>query len=422
MDKINIKNSFLIHLLPLLYPLIILFRLNSSHTKYLPELYAQAHIFNNIPNIEILIISLSVFILILNLYFFKLLLERFEIDNMQKNISLLLIGLTPVFITSFFYLNLISLSFLFFLLTIYFQDKKISYLTAFMSALVWPISSIFVLFYSKYTKKKYQLISGFLGLITIMLIIHKFPALSFFSSHSFSRFVAEFGNLQGYSLPILLISVVGFAINWFNNKKHFKIYIFFILVFFVSTYFKSLIFPLSFVISFWAARSIKFLYEKKWSLPTLKNMSLFIIFCLVLLSTSFFIKNLAAASPSLAEKEALTWMKENNHQGIVLSDIGNAKIIKYFSENTPFVDDNIFTDNNLAIAKTIFYSRDLVQVEELFSANNISYIYIDNKMKTGGIWTDRTQGLFFLLKNSEKFKNIYNSKEIEIWRYKQEQK
>ena len=46
-----------------------------------------------------------------------------------------------------------------------------------------------------------------------------------------------------------------------------------------------------------------------------------------------------------------------------------------------------------------------------------SYIYITDDMKTGEIWTDKNQGLLFLLRNSEKFRNIYNSNNVEIWLY-----
>jgi len=38
-------------------------------------------------------------------------------------------------------------------------------------------------------------------------------------------------------------------------------------------------------------------------------------------------------------------------------------------------------------------------------------------MKSGLVWEKEEQGLLFLLQNRETFKNIYNSSEIEVWKY-----
>jgi hypothetical protein len=37
-------------------------------------------------------------------------------------------------------------------------------------------------------------------------------------------------------------------------------------------------------------------------------------------------------------------------------------------------------------------------------------------MKEGEVWENREEGLLFLLRNNETFKNIYSSKDSEIWK------
>jgi hypothetical protein len=67
---------------------------------------------------------------------------------------------------------------------------------------------------------------------------------------------------------------------------------------------------------------------------------------------------------------------------------------------------------------TLFYSRILVDTQKIFKKYDIKYIYIDDSMKNGKVWSREDQGLLFLLKNSEIFKNIYNSQNIEVWEYR----
>ena len=71
-----------------------------------------------------------------------------------------------------------------------------------------------------------------------------------------------------------------------------------------------------------------------------------------------------------------------------------------------------FNDTN-----TIFYSRSLEQTTSLLDKYNVKYIWIDKKMNSGLVWTKKDQGLLFLFRNKETFKNIYSYSEIEIWEY-----
>ena len=71
-------------------------------------------------------------------------------------------------------------------------------------------------------------------------------------------------------------------------------------------------------------------------------------------------------------------------------------------------------------SNVLFYNRSLKETKRLLNKYNVSYIWIDSEMKQGLVWTKEKQGLLFLLRNKETFKNIYNKKGVQIFRYNRE--
>ena len=67
----------------------------------------------------------------------------------------------------------------------------------------------------------------------------------------------------------------------------------------------------------------------------------------------------------------------------------------------------------------IIHGRDNERLEEVrgkIEKYNVKYILIDKKMTEGLIWDDQNQGLRYLLRNSETFKNSYASEGVEVWK------
>jgi len=63
----------------------------------------------------------------------------------------------------------------------------------------------------------------------------------------------------------------------------------------------------------------------------------------------------------------------------------------------------------------LFSSKDLETTRNLLFKYDIDYIFIDNVMKEGLVWLEQDEGLLFLLRNNETFKNVYNQTGVEIW-------
>lgn len=379
----------------------------------------------------------SMIFLIINLFLFDKLMAHFKVNFPSRIMSLFLVAITPVFISNIFILSgsLISLTLLMVAIFLKINKKhKLSLFFIVLSIFFWPAMIIFALFYfyhsfrekrdNKFLFKVNIFVSLFSFLVYYFMFI--FPNIlfsrDFFSSHVFfTKFVAEFGNFFGYGLPILFLSLFGFVVSWFYNKKQFISYVFLFSVFLLSTYFNSLILPLSFFVAFWCSRAIIFLNGKKWDLFALKRMTFFIIAYLMLFSVLFFVTNISEAGPSQEKVDSIKWMSSNLDEGIVLSSSVNTPLIKYFSNNNVFLDESrVFDKNNLMKVvdlNSVFYSRSLETTEGILKKYGVDYLFIDVEMKSGDIWTNKDQGLLFLLKNSEMFKNIYNSQGIEVWEY-----
>ena len=81
-------------------------------------------------------------------------------------------------------------------------------------------------------------------------------------------------------------------------------------------------------------------------------------------------------------------------------------------ENTLFVSDATQRWNDTL---TLYYSRDFEVTSALFSAYNVSYVWIDGEMKEK-IWSYDTEGLLFILQYTSGFNKIYDKGGVEIWR------
>ncbi|MBR9676428.1 hypothetical protein GOV05_05450 [Candidatus Woesearchaeota archaeon] len=465
------KRTYLLSLIPLSYITLFFLRIKKENTPFLSHFYNQINTINEYANqtfieiirnsritpfnlteyllsrisltqqnTELLIIFFSLTLLMLITYAYIEILKELRTPNKTIILSTIILLITPSFISQIFFLNstLISifLAQIGFLLFLKNRNRNIALLLFVFSLFFWRPITFFLIFFSyayydkTKSKKQKTLMRRNLIYLALLLIFYYFififpnilPSSYYFLTRKFfSKITAVFGNLFGYSLPILLLSSIGFSISWFSSKKNFWTNTFLLIAFLLSTYFNNLILPLTFFISFFAAKAINNIASRKWELEALRNVTLFIIFCLVLLSTSSYIKNISNNPPSMNEQKVLVWMKQNNHQGIVLSLPKNTPLITYHTNNPGLIiDKEIYREENLERYSdliNVFFSRNLEETTQIFDKHNIGYVYVTNEMKNGEVWNRKDQGLLFLLKNSETFKNIFYLSGVELWRY-----
>jgi hypothetical protein len=160
----------------------------------------------------------------------------------------------------------------------------------------------------------------------------------------------------------------------------------------------------------------------KWQIDLIKTLTIILIICGLIFSTLSYINRVATAPPTKEMVLSLEWLKENTaSDDIILSYYTKGNWITAIAERPVILDSQTdytpdlnarFNDTN-----TTFYSRNLETAKSVLDRYNIRYIYIDQEMKQGQVWTREEQGLLFLFRNSETFKKIYDKNSIEVWEY-----
>lgn len=234
--------------------------------------------------------------------------------------------------------------------------------------------------------------------------------------------ISDMGGTSGMSMFIIILALIGLMIIW--KRKNLFAYILLLAV--IPAYFfntDTIIF-LSVITIFFAAAGFVKLFENKWIITSLKNITFFLLFLGILFSAIAYLDRTAEYSPLGNDKEALTWIRENTPKGlVVLSDPEYSYYIKYFSEQEPLYYFNEYTTKNdsermgykenLNLTNSIFSSLYIQDLFPLLEENNVALIYVTEGMK---MELPKEQGFLFLLKN-EKFKLIHSSGGAEVWSF-----
>ena len=166
--------------------------------------------------------------------------------------------------------------------------------------------------------------------------------------------------------------------------------------------------------------------EQEWKLSLIKDVSLFILILGIIFSGLSTITRITAAYPTLDEYHAILFLQQQysniNNQEYILSYYRYGHLLQSIPESNGklpvFLDTKSYELNKYLnqsiIANELFYSRDIKKTTQLLTKYQIKYIFITPFMKSGIVWKKENQGLLFLLKNSERFKSIYNKNHNEV--------
>lgn len=208
--------------------------------------------------------------------------------------------------------------------------------------------------------------------------------------------------------------------NLKENKKTTLFYIITLGLLFISYHIINLRIYLNFIVAFLAAHSFLILINQKWELKTIKKLTVLIIVCGLLFSTVVQLNTLSNSDPTQDIKFSLEWLK-NQPPGKVFSHYSKGFWIQGMAEKPTIMDPLFNNAPNLETtykdSELLFNSRRIKNNTEIINKYDITYIWIDKKMKSGQVWINQDQGLLFLLQHSDNFKNIYSLNNIEIWMY-----
>lgn len=369
-----------------------------------------------------------------SLILFYFIFSEFNINEKQIFFSGILLILSPPFIYTFSsytmypFLVFFNLLFLFF----YIKNMKILSFLAIIPTIFISLPSVFltliILFFvyqfNIKDKKEILILASSISLISIAVyFIYYFSSfvpnnMFFFHRNIFTRLISGFGANVGVSIFHLVLAFIGLLVIK-TKEKRFPNYIVLFSSLLLSVFFNLILIFFNFFICLLASYALFEIYNKKWEIDVLKNITLILIVYGLLFSSFSFQTRLLNSSPTSEEISALTYLKDQPN-GVVLSHFSNGYQIEYFSKKQVILDQRIYTLSDgvekLNESNTLFYSRNLENTKSLLQKNNVSYIFINEEMKDGEIWDRRNQGLLFILDKSNDFQKIYDKNNVEIWK------
>ena len=162
--------------------------------------------------------------------------------------------------------------------------------------------------------------------------------------------------------------------------------------------------------------------KTKWNSDELKHYILTIILCGLIFSSGSYIKRMSEIGPVKSEIDSLEWLEFQNPKGIVLSSFEYGDFIHSVSGFEVLLNNKYHRTSKDQIkiyeSENIFQSRTLSEIVSFFEKEEISYIWINQNMKNGQVWSNSEQGILLVLKNSKYFSRIYDHKNVEIWTFK----
>ncbi|MBW2990138.1 hypothetical protein KY348_00360 [Candidatus Woesearchaeota archaeon] len=368
--------------------------------------------------------------------FYKLLL-LIRVKQKMAAFSLIILSVTPAFISLFTGVYMpgfvIFVSLLILVLSL---NKRHAYqalcvllfiLLALTSLTGFVITLLILLFLCLVLKRKVKvfyvplIISGLLiALLTIFSNHTNYtPRMLGFHGFAFKSILSVLQATLGFDLFLILLFCSGFVIVWIKAKEkklfHLPVLLFVILSFFniIARAYASVI------ITVYCVSAITYFYNRKWDLKVIRTGTLLLVFCSLVFSVLNQVNILSAAQPDIEMEKALLFLRDLD-EGRVLTVEENGFLVEFYSGKKVLLDSNSFMYSDYPVLKKdsddLFSATRLKEAEPLLEKHDLHYILITPAMKEE-LWEGREQELWFLVMHSESFTKKYDKQDVEIWEY-----
>ena len=372
---------------------------------------------------------------ILALLVFNLILKRFVDEEYKRHIILILLIINPSFIYTFTVSNPHSAAIVMTLLGFYLFLRNDRFSLA-LSIVCFAVVSLFslmntllaILVLLAYTLTERRKTNRFM-LVVLLLALFSFARKAAFyynytympDTNVFGNLFSDLGGVIGFGIFSIILAVYGVVSNW-KSKSSF-IYFFVLSVLLII----SLLFIgnianmyIMFLVAVSAGLGFVRLYELKWNVQTVKNLTMLILVCGLLFSTVSYVTRLSSLPPDSAAIESLDWLGANAFKDdFVLSHYDNGYLISTVARNPVLTDSLLASDYDqnfmYKVQDSMFYSRNLKQTKKLFEGYKVKYVYVTPEMKEGLVWSKPNEGLLFLFTSKSTFEKVYDKDGYEIW-------
>lgn len=259
-------------------------------------------------------------------------------------------------------------------------------------------------FMYSYVEKKRLHKHVFLVLLIAFFMLLLPQAKSLLRVHELRLFVSDFGGIEGMSVFIVLLAVIGMIFSWGEKTK--KWYFTIILLFIVMLLHERVILLVNVLGVMVAGYAFDRLRSMEWKLKLIKNASLLVLSCGILFSFLSHATVLAGALPDNDFESAFVQLR-SGQPGVVFSHSSNSQWIRFWSR-MPVVDEKDISADILSFSVE-------EKVFPVFEQEKVQYVVLTKNL-VGTVWDNENQGLLFFVRNSKTFKKIYENNGVVIWR------
>jgi len=370
---------------------------------------------------------------LLSVLIFYLILKEFKMNIEERLFVLLILIVSPAFIYLSVISNTHSIPVFLTLLGIYLLFKKNIFLTI-LSLLAFAATVPFGIFNAllvitlllayiikEKSKKTIILLSIIIIISAVFMPVYFQEKTEVLSKEGILQSsISDFGALAGIGIFNILLAFIGFSLMWRKKKEHIFIFLPLLFMLIGLFYLQTIIVYLNFVLAVFAGYAFTKIKNMDWQVKMIKNLTILLIICGLIFSTASYLNRISNMQPDKEVIKSLEWLRHYSEPDeIVFSHYSRGFWINSLAER-PVVTDKMFeyypgAKERFNDSLEIFYSRNLKNTRTLLNKHNISYVWIDSEMKQGLVWEKEQQGILFLFRNNETFKNIYNNQGIEIW-------
>lgn len=371
------------------------------------------YIFSYVYSSSFVLVLLPILFAVLSLFFIFLLLKTDNSFNLKMIITGVVVSLTPAFLYAHLSLSLSSILLLVSLASVFFFLKKsfwqvpfltLLFLLDFISGL---ILTILFFFYAQFVERKKVWCLFFPVTISTVLLFLFFPQ-SFFSSSFFSlspdTMFSFFGALSGFTLFLLVLGGAGLVYYLLSSQRVHFFLLAFVLISFV--YFPLRLLGIVILAGYSAVLFLKLL-TYSFSNEFVGQLSLFLIVCVFLFSTVWFVNSVVDMEPSREYIQGMDSIFYNDSLSILVHE----DLVEFVTYQTGM---ETFSGDDQADFSAFILYRSYSQFQELLESESIGYVVIDRFVLNE---IQLHEGILFLMDNNRNFQRVFAGDTLFIYRY-----
>lgn len=369
---------------------------------------------------------LPLLLAIISLLLFSTIIKYYLETDTQYYYAILLLITSPVFLTSHIGLTTTSIITSFSLISFWLYKKK-SYFylisLAFLFLINPLIGSLFSIYFiqDQFTKENWTgvgiLISASLVFITTSLTqsLNQNVLATNLMTLNINDMFYFFGADYGLTIILFLLTIIGLQLN---AREYFKETLISVFVIFFTFIYKPARLLGFLMIVYFASTTIDYIVKKRWESKLIKQLTIILIICLIIFSTTTFIQDGLVKPPTKNQIQTLKFIAEDKAslQNKILVLPQEAEFTRYYS-NKNIIASEYSTNNKTDLVKKLYLSRTYTWIKPVLQKEKVAFILIDSEVMN--LLKKPDEGLLFIMNHNDDFVKITDLNDVKLYYFKE---